>query len=257
MIIFDIKGKFAHFRKFYSNSSSLSYDFPPRTTVEGIIASILGYDFDSYYDMLNLKHAIIAVSTQSRIRKYIGTLNYMKIVDSNNFYKNLSKSGYDYTQIPYEMIIPDSFVNQIVYRIFFHSTQEIMDDLSQKIKNNIPVFPVSLGTANMIASLNYIDDAKIKKIYSENLISVRLPTPTKFIKKIKLENNNLRKEIVPVNYDSNRNPKTCEYVYDVNNNYYKINTDKSVLQVNYRENDVEKEEMLLVPEVDSNEFFCS
>lgn len=257
MIIFDIKGKFAHFRKFYSNSTSLSYDFPPRTTLEGIIGSILGYDFNSYYDALNFKHAIIAVSTQSKIRKYIGTVNYMKIVDSNSFYKNLSKSGYNYTQIPYEMIIPDNFLNQIVYRVFFHSTQEIMEELSERIKNNRPVFPVSMGTANMIGSIDYISDAKFKKISTEDFIAVKIPTPIKYIKKVKLENNNLKKDIIPVTFDSNRYSKTCEYVYDVSNNYYKISTDKSVLQINYRENNVEKEEMLLVPEVASNEFLCS
>ena len=42
ILIFDIKGPMAHFRKFYTNSSSLSYLFPPRTVVAGIIAGILG-----------------------------------------------------------------------------------------------------------------------------------------------------------------------------------------------------------------------
>ena len=43
-VIFDIEGKFAHFRKIYTNSSSLSYLVPPRTTVQGIIAAMLGYE---------------------------------------------------------------------------------------------------------------------------------------------------------------------------------------------------------------------
>lgn len=42
VIIFDIMGRNAHFRKFYTNSSSLSYLVPPRTVIAGLIAGLLG-----------------------------------------------------------------------------------------------------------------------------------------------------------------------------------------------------------------------
>ncbi len=59
--VFDLYGKFAHFRKFYTNSSSLTYLIPPRTTIEGIIAALLGYERDSYYDVLSVDKLNIAV----------------------------------------------------------------------------------------------------------------------------------------------------------------------------------------------------
>lgn len=61
IIIFELWGKFAHFRKFYTNSSSLSYSVPPRTTIEGIIAAILGYERDSYYEKFNPDNLYVAV----------------------------------------------------------------------------------------------------------------------------------------------------------------------------------------------------
>ena len=49
LLVFDISGKFAHFRKYYTNSSSLTYLVPPRTSIYGLIAGILGLERDSYY----------------------------------------------------------------------------------------------------------------------------------------------------------------------------------------------------------------
>ena len=60
-VIFDIESKYAHFRKVYTNSSSLTYSVPPRTTLEGIIAAILGYERDTYYKMLDSSSVNIAV----------------------------------------------------------------------------------------------------------------------------------------------------------------------------------------------------
>ncbi|MCB5267201.1 MAG: CRISPR-associated protein Cas5, partial [Candidatus Cloacimonetes bacterium] len=36
-----LSGNLAHFRKFYTNASSLSYTIPPRTAICGLVASIL------------------------------------------------------------------------------------------------------------------------------------------------------------------------------------------------------------------------
>lgn len=60
-LVFDLKGKFAHFRKFYTNSSSLSYLVPPRTVIEGMVAAILGFERDSYYDMFSAENLLVAV----------------------------------------------------------------------------------------------------------------------------------------------------------------------------------------------------
>ena len=42
IVSFRYHAKFGHFRKPYSNVSSLSYPFPPRTALAGLIGAILG-----------------------------------------------------------------------------------------------------------------------------------------------------------------------------------------------------------------------
>ncbi|KPA09783.1 CRISPR-associated protein Cas5 domain protein, partial [Candidatus Magnetomorum sp. HK-1] len=37
ILSFRLNGRFAHFRKFYTNSSSLSYFVPPRTAIIGML----------------------------------------------------------------------------------------------------------------------------------------------------------------------------------------------------------------------------
>ena len=65
---FHLRGKMAHFRKYYSNSSALSYFIPPRTTVVGILAGLLGRERDTYYNEFSLKKCNIALAIQSPIK---------------------------------------------------------------------------------------------------------------------------------------------------------------------------------------------
>lgn len=252
MMVFDVMGKFASFKKFYTNSSSMSYIFPPRTTIEGIIASIMGYDFDSYYDKFSFKKSLISVSLKSEIRTYIGTLNYIKIINFGAYNNMFKKKGYGYTQIPFEMILPENFSNNIVFRIYFKSDDSIMHELEDKIKNKRPVYPISLGNADMLGTVNFVANAEISKINNENeYISVVSPSPLKYIKGICMADDiHIQRDIFPVSFDDNRYPQTMEYIFEREGKKYKIKTDKTVLNIKY--NDIN--ENILFPEVASNEF---
>ncbi len=74
LVIFDLTGAFAMFRKFYTNSSSLSYPFPPRTTIAGLIAGLLGYERDSYSEDLGPEQCDIAVSVRVPVRRVMQTV---------------------------------------------------------------------------------------------------------------------------------------------------------------------------------------
>src|SRR5699024_8934235 len=122
IVIFELSGKFAHFRKFYTNSSSLSYSVPPRTTAEGIIAAILGYDRDSYYDLLNVDNLGIAVEKMNRTRKIMQSLNYIRATSPGDII-----SPKDHTQIPFELLTGDENVR---YRFYVtHKEQTILEEI--------------------------------------------------------------------------------------------------------------------------------
>jgi len=129
-VVFDWKGYMAHFRQFDTNSSSLSYSFPPPTVIAGMLAGILGIERDSYYDRLDRANLKIGVQIKSPLRKIIQTVNYV-------FAKNpgdLNMSGDNlHTQIPVELVVSERFPRSGVhFRIFLHFTD---DGLCQEVKD--------------------------------------------------------------------------------------------------------------------------
>ena len=87
-----VSGKFAHFRKFYTNSSSLSYLIPPKTVVIGLLASILEFERDSYYDVFNDLFISVLIPRGFQIRKQFYSVNYLH----NDFYNFLTKGNSKY-----------------------------------------------------------------------------------------------------------------------------------------------------------------
>ncbi len=159
MIIFELWGKFAHFRKFYTNSSSLSYSVPPRTTIEGIIAALLGYDRDSYYELLNADNLHVAVKKLGRSRKVMQSINYMKATSSGEL-----NSPKEHTQIPFELLVGN---NNIRYRFYVtHEDEQVLKEISERISKNRPVFPLYFGSAPFSCYIDYID--KLEWTWNEN-----------------------------------------------------------------------------------------
>jgi CRISPR-associated protein Cas5h len=76
---FDISGKFAHFRKYYANNTALSYSIPPRTTIMGVLAAILGKPRDSYYEEFSSKNIRIGISLKVPVKKNFHRLNFLSI----------------------------------------------------------------------------------------------------------------------------------------------------------------------------------
>src|SRR5215208_2738517 len=123
LVIFDLTGAFAMFRKFYTNSSSLSYPFPPRTTIAGLIAGLLGYERDSYSEDLGLERCDIAVSVRVPVRRVMQTVNYvMTEAKSSVWAKNTG--GFDGSaggiQTPVEWVFPVLGESKLRYRIYVH-----------------------------------------------------------------------------------------------------------------------------------------
>jgi CRISPR-associated protein Cas5h len=158
IIAFDVKGAFAHFRKFYANSTSLSYDFPPRTVVCGIIAAILGLERDSYYELFSEADAKIAVQILQPIKRISQTVNYLwvkKLKDLN------ASSGH--LQVPVEWVVNKDGIGlgSVAYRVFFaHKDQSLQQELLNRIVKGESVFPVCLGVTEALAAIDCVGNGE-------------------------------------------------------------------------------------------------
>lgn len=163
IIKFNLSGKFAHFRKFYTNSSALSYLIPPKTVIMGIIASILEYDRDQYYDLFDKKIGItVSVKAGCDIKKTIYSLNnmhdkYYKLCDEL-FKKGDSKKKIIHKGCKTELLSAQNSKN-IEYEIYLGCKKDdaVVNDFINKVKKDNFGYGVYLGQKQY---RGYIDGIK-------------------------------------------------------------------------------------------------
>lgn len=169
LLIFDLKGNIAHFRKFYTSSSSLSYSFPPRTTLTGIIGAILGRERNSYYEEFSADNCKIALSIRSPIRKIMQTVNYIWTKDGYSSAQGvinlfIARKQKKYPT-PIELVVNSNLTEEIIYRVYFyHKDNTVMNDLYTIIKNGKSKYPVFLGLSEFLATVNFISDVPMPNI---------------------------------------------------------------------------------------------
>ena len=162
LLIFDIKGPIAHFRKFYTNSSSLSYSFPPRTTITGLIAGILGREKDTYYEEFSSEKCKVAVSIRKPVRKIMQTVNYIQTKKSEGGIKAVNLSA-GHTQVPLEIVLPLE-TDDLIYRIYFYHRENTLYELKEALEKERFVYPLYLGISEFIAEVKFVDFIEGEKI---------------------------------------------------------------------------------------------
>lgn len=232
VIVFDLYGKFAHFRKFYTNSSSLSYSIPPRTTIEGMIGALLGYDRDSYYDILGADKLKIAVKKMSKTRKIIQSLNYIKADSPGKL-----EFPKEHTQIPFEIITSD---NIIKYRIYlYHEDQKVYNQIKSKIINNIPVYPLYFGSAPFSCCLKYVDEFTGILTSSDEYKNIATAISSNKIREIDIESiqGSIIKERMTRDFSNERIIKDVDsYIYDQDGKPLKLKVNGEYVHLSNGEN---------------------
>lgn len=171
IIVVDLKGAMAHFRTFYTNSSSLTYSFPPRTVVTGILAGIIGLPRDSYYDKFSSSSCRLGISILSPFRKIMNTINYSFMKSPTNF---VIPQG-QHLQVQFETLIPakvSASWGELVYRIYFwHSDKSIMDDIKTRTQRKRYKYPPFMGISEYTAELEFVKEInrdEIREIQSDD-----------------------------------------------------------------------------------------
>lgn len=247
LIIFDLKGSIAHFRKFYTNSSSLSYAFPPRTSIVGMIAGILGYERDTYYEIFNIDSCKIALSLRKPIRKIMQTVNYLQTKESEGGLEGLTGSR-GHTSIPVEWILPICYGEILQYRIyFFHRDDELVNKFITTLQNNSFVYPPYLGITECIGKVTLVDICESSKIEEKlvtnsEMIEISTIVPIEKINSFDLipGNKYMKEDRVPVSFNAHRVvTKVTGYVYEKNCKPIKVKINDSFYKVTYKDNDDE------------------
>jgi len=206
---FHLKGKMAHFRRFYSNSSALTYTIPPRTTVCGIIAGLMGYERDSYYEDFSLENCDITVALNSPIKKTMQKMNLLMIKGLND----LNGSKENHSQVPTEFLIPQNIrENEIDYQVWIHfKNPELKEKFEALITENRNFYKTNaiscaLGLAHNLARFEYEGKYSGTIVDEEKTIAINSAVSVKNIIEIDQETDQLSLivEELPLEFDSQR-----------------------------------------------------
>lgn len=160
LIVFDIWGDYAYFRRGYTTTSTLTYPFPSRTTIAGFIASILGYPRNSYYDLFQKENSKIGLKIINPIKKTRINLNYINTKNNMLLLSEIKGNG-KRTQVPAE------FLKNVKYRIYLSlDDEEIMNKLYNTLKEHKSVYTPYLGITECLANFSLVG----KGIYSTESI---------------------------------------------------------------------------------------
>lgn len=206
VIVFDIWGDYAHFRRGYTTTSPLTYPFPTRTVLSGTLAAILGLPRDSYYDLFRKENSAFALQILNPIKKIRFTQN---LIDTKTGFYLWDNRG-QRTQIPFEYLKDPKF------RIYTWVKKKF-DELVVLLEKHKSFYTPYLGISECIANFDYVGifdaeskgaDDDIVEIYStikkDNDIAI-MPEPGKKYGRIKIPgfmgNNRVVQEFLEIIYE--------------------------------------------------------
>ncbi len=208
VLSFDLEGKLAHFRKYYANNTALSYFIPPRTTMMGVLAGILGLSRDSYYELLASDRLRIGVRALCNLKKSFHRLNLLKVEGDADF---RGKKGR--VQTPFEVVsaqnIREDMVKYRVYLSAYPDGEEVFQQLKKALMQNERVFATTLGLANLNASISNVqlyggDEVSVQQV-ENGPVEVHSAIPSPMVNKLNGRPDKiwLEEELFPLDFVGN------------------------------------------------------
>jgi CRISPR-associated protein Cas5h len=171
---FTIRAGFGHFRKVGTNSARPTYRIPPRTTVVGLLAGLVGFERDSYYQYFqpdNSAIAIVPLSNPHTMSLSLTTVNTkadeaIKYVPTDvdhytHGMKALTPESYsdlDRQRDPYEMLVDPA------YRVYVALTDDELDqELFTRLADSRFHYSPSLGLSECLAAIDDVERHDINR----------------------------------------------------------------------------------------------
>jgi len=153
VLAFDVWSEYAHFRKFFTTTSPLTFSLPPRTALCGLIGAILGFSKESYLRKFSKKDAYFAIRLMNPVKKIRFSENLIDTESSSTM--NIIKQ---HTRIKFE------FLKDPKYRVYFsHSDPDLYESALEMISGHKCVYTPCLGISEHIANFAYIGEYSLEK----------------------------------------------------------------------------------------------
>jgi len=235
VLIFDVWGDYAHFRKIYTTTSPLTYSIPTRTSLCGLIGAIIGLSKENndYLNYFRLNQAKIGLRIVNYVKKVHIAENLIHTKDAKGIGMNLITTR---TQIRFE------FLKDPKYRIYFwHNDESLYTKLKESLSKHKAKYTPCLGLSENIANFEYVGEIEaVKKDKNDNFIQIHSVIPIEKVEKgnginFKIQDREYFKEIIPIEMDIDRVIKKYgDILYERSGNPIEARLTKPYYEINYK-----------------------
>lgn len=181
-LVFDVWADYAHFKKYYTTSSPLTFSIPPRTALIGLISGIIGLGKEDYLEIMKKDKAKIAVCIINPVKKIRVTQNLINTKDG--YWIPVKKPRHEpRTQIRFE------YLKEPKFRVYFsHANQDIHILLKQNLENHKSVYTPYLGITECIADFEFVIECSVdEKLNGSEFTDICTILPVSLLHKINLQ----------------------------------------------------------------------
>lgn len=167
LLVFDIWGPYAHFKKYYATTSALTYGIPPKTSLYGFVGAVLG-----------LPKAENAYLRHFSEKKCLIGLQLLAPLKTGRIGVNLRPHRGMFKDNPKPTLI--ELVKEPRYRVFFHHSDEALQTrLKTALQEHACAFTPSLGLANLLADFAWVGECGAEFSTSGEATSIGSAIPRK------------------------------------------------------------------------------
>jgi CRISPR-associated protein Cas5h len=167
ILVFDIWGEYAHFKKIYATTSALTYAIPPKPTVYGLVGAILGLEKEgnAYLNAFADKACRIGIKIQQPL-----SFKRMGI----NLKAELGRKKEGAPPKPTMM----EFVSHPHYRIYIsHTDTAILERLQLALQSHTAHYTPSLGLAALVANFEFVGAFDTNQVSAEDSLPIHSVIP--------------------------------------------------------------------------------
>jgi CRISPR-associated protein Cas5h len=177
-LVFDIWGDYGHFRKYFTTSSPLTFSFPPKTAVYGIVGAILGLNKDEYLKYFQDKCCKVAIKIINPVKKTRIPINYID-----------TKAAVDMSKIKNRTQVNLEVLKDCKYRVYInHENNDIYNRLKEMLSNKKCQYNVCLGLSEFLANFSFIGEFDVRQVKDNSkVIDIDTIIPFKDDINIKIE----------------------------------------------------------------------
>jgi len=169
IVTFRYYGRYGHFRKPYSNVSSLSYPFPPRTAIAGLLGAIFGVKKEKVSETFSDERLKVGVAIEKKIKTVTHVTN-LRQDSSGQVNYSIKRPKRDWIPKPLKGIpdwnkpinpYPMELLREPSYFLYINLS-DCMDELVSRLRTERYVYTPCMGLSEFLAELEYVSEGMAK-----------------------------------------------------------------------------------------------